>query len=146
MKFQFSPEDFDLSQLKWTNNQGYARRSFNGLKLVAHRIIVKRIYGRDILRNEVVDHLNGNRADNRRENLRLTTPSGNQRNLHKSRSRLTEFVGVTKHHSKWRAKLQTKQNGKTIVLWSARFNTPQQAAKAYNEAAQQFGFMTRNRC
>lgn len=85
-----------------------------------------------------VDHINGNSFDNRIENLRVCTPSGNNRN---SKSRLfkngvacsSKFKGVTKCNQtgKWRAAINV--NGRTLHL--GRHETEEAAAKAYDKAA-----------
>lgn len=54
---------------KWGYNDGYLKNNTNGLILL-HRLIVESIYG-NIPENMTVDHINRNRLDNRKENLRL---------------------------------------------------------------------------
>lgn len=76
-----------------------------------------------------VDHANGNRADNRRANLRLCSRAENSRNM-PARS-VSGFKGVTKNKHRWYALIQV--DGVTHRLGS--FTDPVIAARAYDEAA-----------
>lgn len=76
------PDDADLADLRWSLNGGrYARRRIekNGqVKHVSmHRIVLERKLGRPIPSDMVVDHINGDGLDNRRENLREATQAQN---------------------------------------------------------------------
>ncbi len=76
----------------------------------------------------VVDHINGNRLDNRAENLRVCTKAQNNANIHKD-----GFKGVCwREHAK-AYKAYIKKNGKQIHL--GYFKDQVKAAEAYNEAA-----------
>lgn len=72
-------DDFEwLNQWNWYIDNGYATREerWEGKK---HKIIMHR----EILRagkDQLVDHINGNRQDNRRENLRIASSTINSRN------------------------------------------------------------------
>lgn len=81
----------------------------------------------------VVDHKNGNPLDNRRENLRVCLQSQNAKNRGKSEGVYTsKFKGVFFKKDKWMAKIST--NYKAIHIGS--FETEEDAAKAYNNAAE----------
>jgi hypothetical protein len=77
-----SPEDEHLlGERQWKiNAYGYAVFYSRGECVLLHRIILGAKDG------EVVDHINGNPLDNRRENLRLCTPGQNglNRRMHKN--------------------------------------------------------------
>jgi hypothetical protein len=74
-----------LENMAWfIGNDGYVRCSTprnNGVQrtLLLHREIMKP------QRANVVDHINGNKLDNRRSNLRIVTRADNNRNTHKGK-------------------------------------------------------------
>lgn len=81
------------------------------------------------------DHINGNRTDNRRVNLRPCTRSQNNVNLRSSRGTNTSGkagVGRRKDTGKWRAYIRV--NGKDITLGS--FDHKDDAVRAREEAEQ----------
>lgn len=63
-----------------------------------------------------IDHINGDRSDNRISNLRLATPSENSRNAKLRRDSTTGVKGVSYHKAtgKWQASLRV--NGKSKHL------------------------------
>lgn len=90
-----------------------------------HRIITRAKVG------EIVDHINGNTLDNRKCNLRLCTNAQNCRNKKKHHDNKSGFKGVKKHYNKWQAKI-TKDY---VDYHLGTFDTPLEAAKAYNKKA-----------
>ena len=134
-----SDEDFDrVSQYKWfaTDKEGrfYAYHSFQDRSLFGnknvsmHRFIVGNKMG------TMVDHMNNDTLDNRRENLRTCTQAQNNANyvLNTKRNK-SGYKGVSFHKptKKWRATLSfgNKQ------IWGGLFSDPKEAAKKYNEMA-----------
>jgi hypothetical protein len=84
--------------------------------------------------NMVIDHINGDKLDNRRSNLRICTQAENVRNQKKTRyPRLSHYKGVSKDHGCWRARI-TKDR---VWYCLGYFRTEEAAAQAYNQAAQE---------
>ena len=80
-----------------------------------------------------VDHINGNGLDNRKENLRLVTPTQNMYNSKKPKNNTTGFKGVDyfKSSKKFRARISVNGVRKELGL----FDTAIEAAKVYDTAA-----------
>jgi hypothetical protein len=94
----------------------------------AHRLILGVA---DRPKSEVeVDHANGNRLDNRRENLRLCTRGENAKNI-RGRA-LSGFKGVTVVKGQWKAVIQADR----VIHRLGSFDTAEEAAQAYDDAAQ----------
>lgn len=77
----------------------------------------------------VTDHIDGNRLNNRKYNLRICTQSENQKNMKKFITNKSGFVGVyfDKTRKKWAA--QKCFNGKRKTI--GRFLTAKSAYVAY---------------
>lgn len=84
-KALISAEDEDLLNYRWYNSPkshsvNYARRTINTgetyVHVALHRVIAERVLG-EAPSDHVVDHINGNPLDNRRENLRYASSSIN---------------------------------------------------------------------
>ncbi len=85
--------------------------------------------------NQIIDHINGDRSDNRRSNLRFCTRSQNNQNQF-ARKGSCRFKGVhyagDAHRTKpWRARIQLNNN-QTLLGY---FTTPEAAARRYDQAA-----------
>lgn len=107
---------------------GYAMRD-DGKKVVyMHKVIVQPSGGMDI------DHINGNRLDNRRENLRICTRQQNLMNRGKQINNTSGFKGVWKNHDNWRFSL--RKNGKQI--FGGTFKNKEDAARAYDDAVRRY--------
>src|SRR5215467_10739676 len=67
----------DKPALTAVNNWGYQHGSVNGRSLLTHRVIWEMVTGRV---PDILDHVNGDRTDNRLVNLREATPTLNSSN------------------------------------------------------------------
>lgn len=84
--------DFDyLNQFRWHLNTviGYVTSWIDGKNQYIHQIIMGKKPGM------VLDHINGNKLDNRRCNLRFCTTKENVRNTKKSKNNTSGFNGVS---------------------------------------------------
>ena len=120
-----------LGQWTWRlSSDGYAVRSEtkDGAKrtLYLHREVMQ------APRGALVDHVNGDRLDSRRANLRLVTPSQNNANS-VDRPRHSGYRGVYPHRQAQKWVSQISVNGRLRHL--GLFNDPAEAARAYDLAA-----------
>jgi hypothetical protein len=85
---------------------------------------------------QVVDHINGNRLDNRRANLRICTHKENSRNRTKSVGKTSKHKGVhyEADRKRWRASI--RYDGKLICL--GRYKSEEAASTAYDNAATKY--------
>ena len=128
-------EDSDVAQIPWyATRYGYAVTNRKGQKrttVFLHRVILERIVGGPLPPGLETDHINRDRLDNRRENLRAVTRSENQANSERPRGR-SGYRGVRQGRAgSWYAQISLA--GKKICI--GRFASPEAAAKAYDEVA-----------
>ena len=107
-----------VSQYKWhLRDNGYVSTSDN---IYLHRLIS------NCDNDMVCDHINRNRLDNRRENLRSCTQQENLLNRGVSKNNTSGYTGVYKRNNKWCARINI--NGKQINLGTfATFEEAKQA-------------------
>lgn len=111
------------------HHSGYLKGAIGTRTFTAHRVAMAISLGE--WPNGEVDHINGNRSDNRFKNLRIVTRSENQRNAKLRSDNTSGHVGVSKKKDKWIAKIKEKQIG--------TFETKKQAIAARKAAEKQLG-------
>lgn len=104
------------------STQGYLIRWVDGKCYTEHQLVFVYHFGETPAE---IDHINRIKTDNRIENLRSCGRIGNNGN---SRARVHKYKGVTfcRYTNRWRAQLKGHLG---------RFDTIEEAARAYNAAA-----------
>lgn len=130
--------DADLAQRKWyaaLYGKFYAVREDQKRTTKMHRLIMERILGRPLAKNEIVDHIDNDSLNNRRDNLRIANQAQNCQNRKRHSNNKSGYKGVYKDKRTksrpWQARITVAK--KTIRLGS--FSTAEEAYAAYCEAA-----------
>jgi hypothetical protein len=114
-----------------TNSYGYRVVGVDGKVLIASRVIWAHVKGEWPTFD--IDHINGNRSDNRIANLRQATRSENQCNRRKQANNSSGFKGVyfERRLCKWRARIM--RGGKSVCL--GLYESASEASDAYERGA-----------
>ena len=128
-------EDYDrlMAMGKWQIGAGgYATTDIGGRlnkkKILMHRFIM------DVATGFVTDHINGDKLDNRKCNLRICKQYQNAANRGSNKNNSSGYKGVCwdKRKNKWMAKIQVNRK----YIFCGYESTPELAALKYNEFAQ----------
>lgn len=150
-KTQVSDADYDaIKKDKWR-----CERSGNSLSVIklSREVIApnKRIYRRVYLsrfllqcpKGLVVDHINGDRLDNRRENLRICTGAQNSKNRRKASNNTSGYKGVY-FRKNWKNRVNKKKRWTAIIIVDQKrinlgdYLTAEEGGKAYDRAAKRY--------
>lgn len=129
-----------VSPYKWhVNSTGYAVCNiYTGMKegkqtsktLLMHRVLLAAPKGME------VDHINENKLDNRRKNIRICTKSQNSLNKGLSQRNTSGFIGVSLFRQTNRYSSSVTVSGRKKHL--GYYKTAVEAARIYDKAAKQF--------
>jgi hypothetical protein len=128
--------DFEyLNQFKWhlvekthkfyAYRRDYSLNKTKGIMISMHRVIMNAKPG------TIIDHINQDGLDNRKENLKFVSKSQNAFNSGIKSHNTNGFKGIEKSGTKWRASI--KIDG--IRFRSDNFVSKEEAAQAYNKLA-----------
>lgn len=108
----------------WDNGRGYLKIVIDGKSYRLHRLAWLYVYGE--FPPDQIDHVNGDKIDNRISNLRLATNKQNGENLPLHSSNTSGYRGVSWHKrdNKWQAHVRHHQ--RSIHL--GYFDTAEEAA------------------
>jgi HNH endonuclease len=129
----------DKEALTTLNNWGYRHGSLHGQSVLAHRVIWKMVTGH--WPNEALDHINGDRADNRLVNLREASPTLNSSNRAIAINNKSGVIGVFWNLKRKRWQAQISLNGKQHNL--GLFNSKEEAKAARRAAEEALKFAGR---
>ena len=87
------------------NKDGYCQLKLNGATFLLHRFIIKANKG-----DPIVDHINGDKLDNRRVNLRFVTSSQNAQNRLKREGTSSKYIGVHLKDNMWIGSIKISGN------------------------------------
>lgn len=109
-----------------TTGEGYKRCTIDDVHYQVHRIIWKMVHGNDPIQ---IDHVNGNKSDNRIDNLRDVSQGENSRNRKFYSNNTSGVMGVSFHKRDkvWNARIGVGE-GKEKHLGS--FSTMEEAIAA----------------
>jgi hypothetical protein len=133
LKALVDDEDFErLSVYKWYAHSGYAYRRVTTApkknKLIGmHRVIINANEG------EYIDHIDGDKLNNQKNNLRLCSYAQNNYNQNLPKRNITGFKGITQHPDtkRWRATIMHNYKIKHLGYFKEKLD----AVKAYDKAA-----------
>ena len=143
----------ELMKYHWScSKAGYAQRRFvKSDEKVSVIQMQRQILGLTLGDDVCVDHINGNRLDNRKCNLRICSRTKNNHNVGISKRNKSGAKGVSRHHIKhvrksgniyekdyWYAKICVNKKIKNLGFFSYNDEGFEQAKIAYNEAAKKY--------
>lgn len=128
-------EDFiRLSATAWRiDGAGYPGRRIKVDGAYADQLLHRVVLGLRFGDGLVVDHINGNKLDNRKVNLRVCTQAENARNRGITRRNTSGLKGVCwhKHKQRWYSTITVSRVRRCLGY----FKTPSEAYEAYVKAA-----------
>jgi hypothetical protein len=113
-----SQEDYEhLKQFKFHLNNGYVKVNINKKDWAIHRyIMIELLSNKKLTRHNFIDHINGNKLDNRRENLRIVSAVENAKNKLKAKNSSSKYFGVIKYYNN-QFQASIKINNKNILAF-----------------------------
>lgn len=112
------------------NNDGHPYASIRGKSTPMHQLLTG---------EKNPDHINRDKLDHRRANLRTANKTLNEANTGPRKTNKSGYKGVSwdKVNNKWLAQIGYQEEGRNINKKLGRFNTPEEAAEAYNKKSKE---------
>lgn len=116
--------------------QGYRTGRLDGRQYLAHRVVWVIHHG--VWPEGQVDHINGDRSDNRIENLRVVTNTENARNSSLSKNNTSGVTGVWRdtRRNRWCAEIKVDRR----KMYLGSFASLEEAAAVRKQAEKDYGF------
>lgn len=133
MKTQVDDEDFEqLNRDRWhLTPKGYAARHSRKRDMMPRRYILIHRFIMKVNDGRCIDHIDRDKLNNQKSNLRITDRTKNVRNCVKRKSNTSGYKGVFQRKDKWRAGIRVDRK----MIWLGTFNDKEAAANAYDDAA-----------
>lgn len=139
--------------IKANEKDGYCQVGWGGHMFKSHRLLYCLYHQTDVDPNLVIDHINNDKLDNSKANLRLVTARENSNNLKKHRTGRLVGAKFNKRRNKFESGI--KINNKQISLGC--YNTEQEAHDVYKQVCNMldksveeiqefFGIRTKSQC
>ncbi len=130
--FSYNPETGLFSGLSiYTDRDGYLYTFIDRKNFRLHRLVFL-LEGEDIS-GKLIDHIDGDRQNNKRNNLRLVNSQENTYNKRVGRNNTTGHKGITQEpNGKWRARISANKKRYSLGV----FDSLEEAVAALSEERQ----------
>ena len=129
-----------FSKFKWhINKYGYVVGNMKNTQLIHRHIFIEILDNKELTRHNFIDHINGNKLDNRRENLRIVTAAENAQNKNKAKNASSKYFGVSKAKKLYRVIIKLNDENKTKLQTS--FEIEEHAAYQYDLWVNQYNII-----
>jgi len=128
IRFKVDLDDINrVNEHEWFYSNGYIKALINDKWVTLHRFIM------NPSAEQIVDHIDGDKLNNMKENLRLCSKAENQRNqkIHKNNTSGYKGVRWNEKDKRWRAYI--RKDSKSIYI--GNFKELKEAVIAYNNKA-----------